>query len=377
MNRNRKTKRILFCALVIAGILFAVGKDANADFVFGEPENLGPPINTSYADATTCISADGLSLYFSSDRPGGIDGSWDLYVTTKISTDHEWGPAVNLGAIVNSPKDDWAPSITANGLSLFFVSDRPGSTGGGDLWVTTRASVSEPWGEPTNLGQTVNSSEWDSHPSISADGLSLFFGSTREKVGTSHPEYCYIYMTSRPTTSDSWGTPVRLGPTVNPGLQYDSDYPSISADGRVLFFASNLPGRIGEWDLWITRRATKDDDWGPPVNLGPKVNSAFNELWPQISPDGQTLYFSSERPGGLGGSNGNIWQAAIIPIVDLNSDGIVDASDMCIVLDHWGEDYPLCDVGPMPWGDGIVDVQDLIVLAEHLFEEIPPAEEVE
>jgi len=184
-------------------------------------------------------------------------------------------------------------------------------------------------------------------------------------------------MTSRPTTSDSWGTPVRLGPTVNPGLQYDSDYPSISADGRVLFFASNLPGRIGEWDLWITRRATKDDDWGPPVNLGPKVNSAFNELWPQISPDGQTLYFSSERPGGLGGSNGNIWQAAIIPIVDLNSDGIVDASDMCIVLDHWGEDYPLCDVGPMPWGDGVVDVQDLIVLAEHLFEEIPPAEPVQ
>jgi N-acetylneuraminic acid mutarotase len=53
---------------------------------------------------------------------------------------------------------------------------------------------------------------------------------------------------------------------------------------------------------------------------------------------------------------------------DINGDGIVDCLDMCIVLDHWGENYPLCDIGPMPWGDGIVDVQDLIILADHLFE---------
>ena len=61
-----------------------------------------------------------------------------------------------------------------------------------------------------------------------------------------------------------------------------------------------------------------------------------------------------------------MWKAAIMPVVDLNSDGIVDADDMCIVVDNWGTDNPLCDIGPMPWGDGIVDVQDLIVLAEHL-----------
>jgi len=63
-------------------------------------------------------------------------------------------------------------------------------------------------------------------------------------------------------------------------------------------------------------------------------------------------------------------QVPILPIVDFNGDVIVDSADMCIMVDHWGEDYSLCDIGPMPWGDGIVDVQDLIVLAEHLFEEI-------
>jgi hypothetical protein len=69
----------------------------------------------------------------------------------------------------------------------------------------------------------------------------------------------------------------------------------------------------------------------------------------------------------------DVWQVDVSPIVDFNGDGIVDAADMCIMIDHWGEDYSLCDIGPMPFGDGIVDVEDLIVLAEYLFEEtLPP-----
>ena len=89
---------------------------------------------------------------------------------------------------------------------------------------------------------------------------------------------------------------------------------------------------------------------------------------PDISHDGSILYVGSKRPEGYGGSD--LYQIPIIPIVDLNSDGIVDSADMCIIVDHWGENFPLCDIGPMPWGDGIVDVQDLIVLAEHLLEDV-------
>jgi len=74
---------------------------------------------------------------------------------------------------------------------------------------------------------------------------------------------------------------------------------------------------------------------------------------------------------------GSLWQVSIEPVVDLNGDGIVDSADMCIIVNNWGTDEPLCDIGPTPFGDGIVDVQDLIVLAKHLFEEIPPAEPVE
>jgi hypothetical protein len=111
------------------------------------------------------------------------------------------------------------------------------------------------------------------------------------------------------------------------------------------------------------------------VNLGLPVNTSKADAGPALSGDGKILYFMNGRPGGSGAWD--IWQSSIIPVVDLNADGIVDAADMCVMIDHWGTDEPLCDIGPMPWGDGIVDVEDLIVLAEHLFEEFPPVEPVE
>ena len=135
------------------------------------------------------------------------------------------------------------------------------------------------------------------------------------------------------------------------------------------------PGGYGGWDRWVCTRKTVNDDWGDPVDLGPIVNSTSRDGIPVSSRDGSTLYFSSTRPGGLGGGNfGDVYQAPIIPIVDFNGDRIVDAEDMCIMVDHWGTGNSLCDIGSMPWGDGIVDAQDLIVLAEHLFEEFPPVE---
>jgi len=177
-------------------------------------------------------------------------------------------------------------------------------------------------------------------------------------------------VTTRATTEDDWSEPVNLGPTVN-SSDIDNS-PMISADGLWLFFTSYRPGGFGLCDLYATTRATKDADWGPPVNLGPTVNGAARDSGSKISADGRTLYFYSDRPNA--DKVHNLWQAPIIPIVDLNGDGIVDSADMCIIVDHWGENYPLCDIGPMPWGDGIVDVQDLIVLAEHLFEVIPTVE---
>ena len=224
-------------------------------------------------------------------------------------------------------------------------------------------------GTPINLGPTVNSSSRDAGPSISADGLWLFFAS--ERPGGSGGRD--LYVTTRATTDDEWGTPVNLGPTVNSSS--NDTTPDISTDGLCLFFGSRRPGGSGGSDLWFTRRASTSSPWEPPVWLGPTINSSYREHNPCISADGSTLYLISDWPGSIG--NTDLWQAPIIPIVDLNGDGIVDSADMCIIVDHWGTDYPLCDIGPMPWGDGVVDVQDLIVIAEHLFEAFPPVAPVE
>jgi hypothetical protein len=232
--------------------------------------------------------------------------------TTKRNPVGFWTEPVNLGPTMNSVYFDGSPHITKDGLEFFFVSSRPGGFGDYDIWMMKRATTEESWAEPVNLGATINSA-------------------SKDRVGC------------------------------------------LSPDGLILFFDSDRPGGYGELDIWISKRPTVSDDWGEPVNIGPPVNTEYTEGRQTISFDGSTLYFSSPiRPGGYGYTD--IWQTSIIPIVDLNDDGIVDAADMCIIVDNWGTDNSLCDIGPMPWGDGIVDVQDLIVLVEHLFEEVPPVE---
>ena len=339
-----------------------VAKVVKADFTFGTPTNLGPTVNSSSRDLKPSVSSDGLSLFFTSNRSGGV-GGLDLWVTRRETTDDPWGEAVNLGSPVNSSAWE-SGSISYDGLSLYFSSTRSrGSNANADIWVTTRDTIQSEWDTPMNLGPTVNSSVDQCYLSISADELELYFSSNRSGGYGAYD----LWVTTRETIYDPWNTPVNLGSTLNSSA-YEVD-PSISADGRILFFASDRSGGYGgAADIWVTSRATTNDPWGEPVNLGPIINSSASEDYPNVSADGSTLFFRYSLADRYSG--GDLWQAPIIPIVDFNTDGIVDAADMCIMVDFWGTDEPLCDIGPMPWGDGVVDVQDLIVLSEHLFEEV-------
>jgi hypothetical protein len=111
----------------------------------------------------------------------------------------------------------------------------------------------------------------------------------------------------------------------------------------------------------MARRTSLSGSWQAPVNLGPTVNTSAEEGVPRISPDGQVLYFYSNR-GGIA----DIWQAPIISIVDFNGDGKVDGKDLLVMVMELGGNDPLCDIGPYAWGDGVVDAKDLMVLAEHI-----------
>jgi hypothetical protein len=359
MLKPGNMKHLLFASVTVLVVVGSV----RADFAFGPPQNLGPTVNSSFADGAIDISADGLEMYFCSfTRPGGF-GYEDLWVSTREDINDPWAPPVNLGPPVNSSYRESYPSVSSDGLTLYFSDyfyrpDRPGGVGGHDLWMATRTSRRDPWGEPTNLGAGVNSPADEEAPSISHDGLTLIFSS--ERAGTRG--FDDLWMCTRPATQDPWSLPVNLGPVVN------SDYyelnGQLSSDGLTLFFESDRPGGLGGYDIWVAVRKSIDDRWGPPINLGPPVNTVGEDGLGAVSADGKTLYFAGDRPGGWG--SWDMWQAAILPVVDFNGDGNVAGKDLLVMAEHWGTDEQLCDIGPMPWGDGVVDLQDLTVLAEYI-----------
>jgi beta-lactamase regulating signal transducer with metallopeptidase domain len=330
----------VFVLAILACVVLTNAYVVRAPFDFGTPTNLGPPFNTEALDGTSCISADGLEIIFESERPGGSGGS-DLWVAKRTSTEDKWGPAVNLGQSINSSVHDWGPSISTDGLELYFQSRREGGLVGSspyDIWMTTRTARDGEWGEPVNLCPTVNTPHTDAFPCISADGLSLYFMSDRPGGLGEHD----IWVSTRTTKNGEWGEPVNLGPVVNSSR--DEIGPAISPDGLTLFFSSGYPltprpGGFGRSDLWMTRRAGKNQPWGKPVNLGPNVNTPANEVRPNISADGSTLYFCSTRPGGAG--NWDIWQVSILRIQDeLEPNGSGDGSKEPVQSYHGKEVLP-------------------------------------
>ncbi len=352
------TRRMLVGFIVVA--ILSCCAVVRADFVFGEATNLGPGINSTVEDGGPCISPDGLELYFYSFLEGWAIPT--LRVATRETTKDPWGEAVGL----ESPlKRGTAPSFSADGLELYFESERSGGFGGADIWMAARASLSDLWAEPINLGSAVNSPDYDMAASVSADGLELYFGSLRPG-GSGDWD---VWISTRETVSEPWSKAKNLGPTVNSPV-YDG-HPFISPDGLALFITSARSGGYGDWDIWMTRRATRYNDWSTPVNLGPSLNTNAGEAESHFSADGRTLYISDwwvTKSGGAG--KADLWQVPILPVVDFTGDYKVDIEDLIILIEHWGQNEPSLDMGPMPWGDGVIDAADLEVLMSYWDQEL-------
>jgi hypothetical protein len=193
-------------------------------------------------------TADGLEAYYFADLPGGY-GWTDIYFMKRKTTDDVWGPFTNLGGGVNSAYQESFPCVSPNGLELFFSGReeelaRPGGCGKADLWVTRRAARSDPWGEPVNLGAVINSAYSDARPSISPDGLLLFFDSDRPGGYGNYD----LWVIRRSKIDALWTKPVNLGPVVNtPAIE---ECARITADGSTLYWDSGRPGSYGDNDIW-------------------------------------------------------------------------------------------------------------------------------
>ena len=162
------------------------------DFGWDAPVNLGPQVNSASADGGGSFLAteEGGVLFFGSARLGGLGGN-DVYAAPLLA-DGTFGPA-HLVAELSSPQDDQRPAVRFDGRELFLLSNRPGTLGATDLWVSTRESADGAWSEPRNLGAPVNGPGFEQHPYISSDRETLFFASTRPG-GSGGPD---LYVSTR------------------------------------------------------------------------------------------------------------------------------------------------------------------------------------
>jgi serine/threonine protein kinase len=272
--------------------------------LFGEPVNAGPMVNSPNMEMTPSISADGLSLYFCSDRPEG-EGRWDIWLATRTSTSDEWSAASNVGPPVNTSAMEWFPSISADGLELYFCR---GDWGQGDIYVATRHSPQEPWQSAVRLSDAINVAADDYAPLISFDGLSLYFISKRP----GGPGDIDMWITKRPTLDAEWGCPEPLPTPIN--SPHKEGHKCVSADGLMLFF-QRIKGNEANKFLYVTIRDTKADPWSQPINLGPMpVPGSSIPAISSLSCDGTELYFCDHpffepQPGGQGQSD--IWYMPI------------------------------------------------------------------
>ena len=260
--------------------------------------NLGNDINGKDGDYFPSITADESMLLFTSRRAGslgglGTDGKYDEDIWCSVKkADGTWDVPKNFGPTVNIKNNNGVASFTGDGQYVVCVRcNEADGYGSCDLYGT--ALVGNSWGVPKNLGSKLNSKEWDSQVSISADGKTLVWASLKE--GGYGEEDLWI---SNKNNKDEWSTPKNLGSVVNTSGSEIS--PFLHPDGKTLFFSSNnLSPRIGGFDLYKT--TLKDDGgWTIPVNLGYPINSEANDKYFILTPSGIKGYFASDRQGGLG-----------------------------------------------------------------------------
>lgn len=349
--------------------------DVSDPLGWSAPVNLGAAVNSSASDCCASLSPDGLLIFFSSGRPspGRPTGLNSIWLARRESVTEQFREAVSLGDLLpefhavfdpqltpdgaslifnsrgplSDPKllgDLWevpvttgllktagffrlqpafstpirvqgpsplgnidsrerGPDFSDDGLTLYFCADPNGDM---DLWSTTRSALGEPWQKPATF-EVLNTPANEAFPAITSDGLTLYFTDWFLGLENFKPDGLGkgdLWVSTRASSQLTWGRAVNLGPVIN--SEYGEGTPEISSDGRTLIFTSDRPGNVVDsganfnaLDLWMSTRTDLSNPtaWGEPVNLGPLINSPQADWSPKLSRDGLALFFVSGRPG--------------------------------------------------------------------------------
>lgn len=245
-----------------------------------EPINMGFYINSEHRDYFPALTADNQTIIFSRV----LNGNEDFYTSSK--KDNEWQKAVPLSNQINTPNyNEGAQSISPDGKYLFFTGcNRPDGLGRCDIYVSRKEG--KEWGKAKNLGNIINSDFWEAQPAITPDGNTLYFVSNRPGgIGG------YDIWKSTLTDEGSWAEPVNLGPQIN--TPYDESTPFMHADGKTLYFSSDGWPGLGNKDIFISK-LNDTRQFSEPVNLGFPINTFNDETGFIVTADGTEGLFSSD-----------------------------------------------------------------------------------
>jgi outer membrane protein OmpA-like peptidoglycan-associated protein len=262
-----------------------------------KPVNLGPAINTDANEYFPCLTADNQTLLFTrllADRRSATGRQEDFFMSKKQNG--SWSRAAAIGLPINTANNEGAPTLSADGNILFFIACEnvygygEGRQGLGSCDIFRAERMGDGWMQPENIGEPVNSRNWESQPSFSSDGKTLYFVSNR---GGGYN----IWQTTL-EEDGLWSEPVKLGPNINTDADESSVF--IHPDNRTLYFSSNGHPGMGGMDIFMSK-PDSTGDWGKPVNLGYPINTSGDDNCLSISSDGTTAFFASDREGGYGG----------------------------------------------------------------------------
>lgn len=251
---------------------------------FAPPRRLdtGDPLG---GNAAPHVSPDGLTIYFVTSRAGGSGGN-DIWTATRSDASAPFESAVPVTAL-NTDVGEHSPSLTADGKTVYFASDRDGGKGDYDLYVASRPSAAAAFGTPSPLG--VNTEKRDIFPILVANGSAIYFISTVTGAFG-------VFRADLPA-----GAATRLGTPPNFSLPAQTASVAVSDDELTMVFSTDQtdPNRVGGTDMWIAGRRSTRDAWTGARPLR-EVNSPKEDYAHYLTADGCTLYFSSDRDSDAG-----------------------------------------------------------------------------
>ncbi|MCL2510758.1 MAG: OmpA family protein [Bacteroidales bacterium] len=269
------------------------------DFV---PENLGAAINTAADEYLPCLTADGKTLIFTRRLSGNNlntsnSEQEDFFVSHWDGK--QWTEAVPMPFPINTEYNEGAGTISADGRILIFTACAgvgkeygAGRTGYGSCDLFVSFMENEKWTIPQNMGAPINTSHWESMPSLSSDGRSLYF--IRADRTKSNSGDIYV---SHLQSNNQWGTPRKLPDNINSQGREHSVF--IHPNGHTLYFSSNGHAGMGGFDIFVTEKIN-DTLWSDPKNLGYPINTHHDENSILVSADGKYAYFAANREGNYG-----------------------------------------------------------------------------